>query len=112
MDERCKLVASMRSAVQSVSETWPDPAEQSELHLATKTFDKPVLLLWGGKDELNPPHRAHELMLTYPDAELFQNDQSGHWPLVEHPEWVATKLKEFFFRLRYRNPAAMRAAMR
>jgi pimeloyl-ACP methyl ester carboxylesterase len=113
-----KVVAPMRSTVQAVSQTWPDPAEQSQLHQAMKRFDKPVLLLWGGRDELNPPHHAHELMLTYPDVELFQHDQSGHWPLVEHPEWVANKLKEFFFKLRHRNsghsgnPAAMRAAMR
>jgi len=110
-----KVTAPMRSTVQAVSQTWPDPAEQTQLHQAMRRFDKPVLLLWGGKDELNPPHHAHELMLTYPDVELFQHDQAGHWPLVEHPEWVANKLKEFFFKLRHRNsgnPAAMRAAMR
>ena len=117
-EAECKLIAPMRSTVQAVSETWPDPAEQTQLHQAMRKFDKPVLLLWGGRDELNPPHHAHELMLTYPDVELFQHDQAGHWPLVEHPEWVATKLKEFFFKLRHRNhrnpgnPAAMHAAMR
>jgi pimeloyl-ACP methyl ester carboxylesterase len=98
------LFAPRRASILSLCESWPSPSEQESIREEMRRFEKPILLLWGSLDSLNPPEHAHELMLTYPDVELFQHDLCGHWPLIEQPEWVARKLKEFLFKLR-RAPA-------
>jgi pimeloyl-ACP methyl ester carboxylesterase len=98
-DHKKMINSPKRSTLLNVSETWPDFHDQEIFKESMKRFEKPVLLLWGTLDEMNPPAEAGELMHTYPDIELFQHDLAGHWPWIEHPEWVATKLKEFLFRL-------------
>jgi pimeloyl-ACP methyl ester carboxylesterase len=83
-----------------LSESWPVEEELNEIRKSMHEYEKPILLLWGSLDELNPPSLAHEIMLSYPDVELFQHDQAGHWPWLDDPEWVLAKIKEFTFRTR------------
>jgi len=86
-------------SVQGIAHGWP----QGDLELrrwgdALRTFTRPVLVLWGRRDELNPPEIAALLMRTYPDAELFEHEDCGHWPGLEQTGWVLSKLRPFLFR--------------
>jgi pimeloyl-ACP methyl ester carboxylesterase len=83
----------------SLSESWPDEDRQIELHWKMRHFEKPVLVLWGNRDDLNPAHEVNDLMANYPNVELFQKDNVGHWPWIEFPEWVSTKIQEFLFKI-------------
>lgn len=92
----CPELAHMRS----LSESWPSDEEtQIELHWKMRHFEKPVLILWGNRDKLNPAREVNELMANYPNVELFQDESVGHWPWLEYPEWVSTKVQEFLFKI-------------
>ncbi len=53
------------------------------LHQALKTFDKPVLLLWGENDEVTPLRFGQRLANELSNAELVTYPRCGHIPMVE-----------------------------
>jgi pimeloyl-ACP methyl ester carboxylesterase len=99
LEHREKMHAPEFSHIHTLSTSWPDEPTRIELHWKMRNFDKPVLVLWGNRDSLNPPNEVNDLMANYPNVELFQDDTIGHWPWLEYPEWVSTKVQEFLFKL-------------
>jgi pimeloyl-ACP methyl ester carboxylesterase len=85
-------------AFQALDESWPWHYEKQVWKNAILEINQPVLLLWGKNDSINPPELAAELMQRLPEAYLYLNEHCGHWPSLEHPEWVVLKMKEFLFR--------------
>jgi pimeloyl-ACP methyl ester carboxylesterase len=83
----------------SLSESWPNGETLTEIHRKMRHFNKPVLVLWGNRDALNPAHEVNEIMANYPNVELFQDESIGHWPWIEYPQWVSGKVREFLFRI-------------
>lgn len=79
--------------------SWPWFYEQKTWKEAMKYFLKPVLLLWGKHDEMNPPEIGMTLAKRYPEAEFFSHDEAGHWPFLEHKDWVLSKMRHFLFHL-------------
>ena len=61
---------------------------------------QPVLLLWGAADTLNSPQIGVELMRKLSDSHFYVHEQAGHWPNLEQPEWVISKMREFIFKTR------------
>jgi pimeloyl-ACP methyl ester carboxylesterase len=63
------------------------------------TLDIPMLLMWGRKDRMIPPHLARQFVALNPNLELIELDDAGHCPHDEQPEqvnqilldWLATK---------------------
>ncbi|MBL9017166.1 MAG: TIGR04551 family protein [Myxococcales bacterium] len=53
------------------------------LHQALKSFDKPVLLLWGENDEVTPLRFGQRLANELSNAELITYPRCGHIPMVE-----------------------------
>jgi hypothetical protein len=39
------------------------------------------------------------MMRDLPEVYFFENAIAGHWPNLEDPEWVSSKILEFTFRL-------------
>ena len=65
---------------------------------ANASLDIPSLVLWGGRDRLNPVENARAVLSRFSEADYFQNDECGHWPCLENHEWVLAKVQEFLFR--------------
>jgi pimeloyl-ACP methyl ester carboxylesterase len=79
-------------------ESWPGLFDQARWRKEAEEYTSPVLLLWGSRDPLHPVEDAITMIQHLPDATLYQRD-CGHWPCLEEPDWVETKIKEFLFRL-------------
>ncbi|HEU0035756.1 MAG TPA: alpha/beta fold hydrolase [Kofleriaceae bacterium] len=60
------------------------------LHAALRTFDRPVLLLWGEHDQVTPLQFGHRLAAELANAELRVYPACGHLPMVEAHE-VSTR---------------------
>jgi pimeloyl-ACP methyl ester carboxylesterase len=88
----------MVKSFRALSETWPWHYERQVWKESLQKLIQPVLLLWGKNDDLNPPDMASELIQRLPEAYFFVNEDCGHWPCLEQPQWVLAKMKEFIFR--------------
>jgi uncharacterized protein (TIGR04551 family) len=55
----------------------------AELHEKLRTFDKPVLLLWGENDEVTPVSFGERLQNELLHAKLIKYPRCGHLPMVE-----------------------------
>ena len=66
----------------------------------TQNLAQPVLLLWGARDNLNSPQIGVELMKKLSDSNFYVHEQAGHWPHLEQPEWVISKMRELIFKTR------------
>jgi pimeloyl-ACP methyl ester carboxylesterase len=91
--------ASMVQAFHAWENTWPGPVERRRFREEVSKLRQPVLLLWGRRDPMSPFDHARELMRYLPDGYLFENEESGHWPCFEEPDWVELKIREFLFML-------------
>lgn len=107
-DQREDLVApwftrsSRRALVRAwraIEDSWPGYFERQFWQRELRRLDLPVLLLWGGKDSLNECGNGGRLVQSLQDAHFFVNSRVGHWPPLEDPQWVVTKLREFAFRV-------------
>jgi pimeloyl-ACP methyl ester carboxylesterase len=85
-------------ALRAIEKTWPDREEQRGWLERIQDNQMPVLLLRGSHDPLNV-HCELELLRCYPEIGFFEDAESGHFPFLENPEWVAQKMREFLFRL-------------
>jgi pimeloyl-ACP methyl ester carboxylesterase len=56
---------------------------------------KPVLILWGEKDNVLPPSYAERLHRDIPNSRLALLPDVGHLPLEEAPQAVARQINEF-----------------
>ncbi len=63
------------------------------------SVDRPVLLVWGAKDEFAPPAGAHRFESELADTELVLIEEAGHFVWEDAPEECATALTGFLGRL-------------
>ena len=68
-----------------------DPALVHWLHRITR----PVLVLWGDKDELVAPRYGERLAAALPDARFELVAGAAHYPQIEQPEAVAAAIERF-----------------
>lgn len=87
-------------SIDAFEENWPMHYERQFWKKELASIPQPVLLLWGKKDPINPPDIGAELLQKLPDAYFYVHDQSGHWPSLEHPDWVLSRIREFLFKIR------------
>lgn len=85
----------LRHAIAAIQESWPDAQTQRDLGIGLSALRVPVLLLWGGKDPLVTPQQGFDLIRKIPSASFQLRSESGHWPFLDSPEWVAGRLREF-----------------
>jgi pimeloyl-ACP methyl ester carboxylesterase len=86
-------------ALRAFEVSWPGPFERQAWREELRSLRMPALLLWGARDPLNQMERALHLMKELPEAYFFENENIGHWPNLEDPDWVSEKIREFTFRL-------------
>jgi pimeloyl-ACP methyl ester carboxylesterase len=60
-----------------------------------KVLGKPVLIIWGEKDQQNPMKYAVRLQREIPGAQLVTVPNAGHFVLFDAPEQVASALIHF-----------------
>jgi pimeloyl-ACP methyl ester carboxylesterase len=94
-----KSRASLVRALRAFEVSWPGPFERQAWRDELRELCIPALLLWGARDPLNQMERALHLMRELPEAYFFENENIGHWPNLEDPDWVSEKIREFTFRL-------------
>ncbi len=90
----------LSQSLKAIDESWPSHYEQRYWKNAIQQMNQPVLLLWGKKDAMNSLELGTEMVQGFPDASIFVHDDSGHWPHLEQPQWVFTKMREFIFKTR------------
>ncbi|MGH2509100.1 MAG: alpha/beta fold hydrolase, partial [Ktedonobacteraceae bacterium] len=56
---------------------------------------KPVLIIWGAKDQQNPVKYAERLQREIPDSQLVIVPNAGHLVLFDAPDQVASALIHF-----------------
>jgi pimeloyl-ACP methyl ester carboxylesterase len=62
---------------------------------ALEAFDRRALILWGVRDPVAVIGIAEQLARETPNAELMRLEDVGHYPQLEAPNEVVTKLEEF-----------------
>ncbi|MFJ8962205.1 alpha/beta fold hydrolase [Lentzea sp. NPDC102401] len=65
------------------------------LRRAIADFEHPVLVYACEVDPISPVRRCVELAGLFPDATLFVHEGVGHYPWVEDPETVSSRIEEF-----------------
>ncbi|MEU3644962.1 alpha/beta hydrolase [Lentzea sp. NPDC034063] len=65
------------------------------LRRAIADFGHPVLVYACEVDPISPVRRCVELAALFPDATLFVHEGVGHYPWVEDPETVSSRIEEF-----------------
>jgi pimeloyl-ACP methyl ester carboxylesterase len=58
-------------------------------------LDRPALVVWGGADPFVPLHHAEQQKMAFPSAEVVVLPDSSHWPFLDDPEGVASKVVPF-----------------
>lgn len=56
------------------------------LHPRLRGLDRPVLVVWGAHDPYLPRRYAERQRETFPAASVVVLDDSGHWPMHDHPD--------------------------
>ena len=57
--------------------------------------DKPALVIWGARDPYISSHYAARQRDAFPSAQVQVWPDSGHWPMIQHPERIADAVTEF-----------------
>jgi pimeloyl-ACP methyl ester carboxylesterase len=72
-----------------------DPAASAHLHHRLRSLDRPALVVWGARDPYLPLRYAQRQRETFPQAEVVVLDDSGHWPMIDHPVAVEQAVLPF-----------------
>jgi pimeloyl-ACP methyl ester carboxylesterase len=89
----------LKQSIRAIQESWPDEVGRASWSEMISGLRLPTLLLWGAKDTLISPDRGFELIRRLPDASFYLSKGSGHWPMLDAPQWVITKMKGFLARV-------------
>jgi pimeloyl-ACP methyl ester carboxylesterase len=65
------------------------------LHDRLRSLDCPALVVWGARDPYLPARYAERQRETFPNAEVVVLDDSGHWPMIDHPVAVEQPVLRF-----------------
>ncbi|MCQ3939342.1 MAG: hypothetical protein DPW18_20200 [Chloroflexi bacterium] len=68
-------------------------AERIDATSLLATFDFPVTLVHGDRDDLIPIDRAREVKAAVPHAHLLELKGAGHMPMMEAPQQIAEALR-------------------
>ncbi len=71
------------------------PLVTNEIMQGLKTWEKPLLLLWGVKDPWLPLSLAESLVKQLPHADLIKLAEAGHYPQEDQPQQTAGYLTQF-----------------
>jgi len=71
------------------------PSVYRPLRRELRSFEKPVLILWGERDRIIPPRHAWIAESVLPNAELRILEGSGHFLMLERPEEYASLVSDF-----------------
>lgn len=108
------IADNMELACKALEDSWPQFYERQSWKNSIQNIVQPVLLLWGGEDSFFPPEMGVEMVQRLPDVNFFVHERAGHWPSLEQPEWVLSKLREFLFRIGFEatpTPASAQKAL-
>ena len=73
-----------------------DPAESAgELRARLQPLSRPALVVWGARDPYLSVDYAQRQRETFPNAEVVILDDSGHWPMIDHPVAVEQPVLRF-----------------
>ena len=72
-----------------------DTAVSEHLHQRLRSLDRPALVVWGARDPYVSVHYAQRQRETFPQAEVVVLDDSGHWPMIDHPVAVEQAVLPF-----------------
>ena len=72
-----------------------DPAASAHLHHQLRSLDRPALVVWGARDPYLPLRYAQRQREIFPQAEVVVLDDSGHWPMIDHPVAVEQAVLPF-----------------
>lgn len=62
---------------------------------ALERTDRPLQFVWGDADPISGEHMLAEVRRRLPRARIESRADVGHYPQLEDPDWVASKLREF-----------------
>lgn len=91
--------ATLIRALNAFENSWPGPFERQFWKSEFRSLALPVLLLWGHRDPINPPSLGLKMVRELQEAYFFEREESGHWPNLDAPDWVSTKIQEFAFQV-------------
>ena len=60
-----------------------------------RKLDRPTLVVWGARDPYLSVHYAQRQRETFPAAGVVILDDSGHWPMIDHPVAVEQPVLRF-----------------
>ncbi|MGY1692050.1 alpha/beta fold hydrolase [Geodermatophilus sp. SYSU D01105] len=66
-----------------------------DLHRRLQGIDRPVLVVWGGRDPYLPVEYAERQRETFPQARVVVLAESGHWPMLDDPVGVEQAVLPF-----------------
>ncbi|HLE00306.1 MAG TPA: alpha/beta hydrolase [Bdellovibrionota bacterium] len=91
---------SMVKVFESLRQTWPGPYERKLWKEKLQNSRIPTLFLCGRKDPFNSIENGIALALLLRESYFYSDTDCGHWPSLENPDWVVSRLQEFIFKLR------------
>ena len=73
----------------------PPKATLLEWAEANRSFDRPVLIVWGTEDKVMPPEHGRRLAALYPDARLIELDDTYTIVPEDRPDALADAISKF-----------------
>ncbi|MGH3913426.1 MAG: alpha/beta fold hydrolase [Pseudonocardiaceae bacterium] len=72
-----------------------DLGDEERLHQRLRPLKRPALVVWGARDPYVSVRYAESQRETFPGAEVVILDDSGHWPMIDHPAAVERPVLRF-----------------
>jgi pimeloyl-ACP methyl ester carboxylesterase len=85
----------VRRAVLRLYRATDTAAGAEQLHQRLRSLDRPALVVWGARDPYLSVRYAERQRETFPNAEVVVLDDSGHWPMIDHPVAVEQPVLRF-----------------
>jgi hypothetical protein len=87
-----------RPVLNRIRESWPGPLEKKAWTRMMKNYSGSILVLRGSQNPFSSLFSVHEILNAYRNVEYFEHEEVGRLALLEDPEWVAEKVRNFLFR--------------
>lgn len=93
-----QMLASLAQLDQTLLPAMRGVVERSSVLADLPAIQVPTLIISGSEDWARPPQWSIDMHQLLPRSELVQLDGVGHSPILEAPDLVFDKLREFFLR--------------
>lgn len=99
-DKRTAMQAMLRGAAPSRGdgEYRPDWERIERLTAETSSVDRPILIVWGARDETLPVSMGYKLWAQLPASEMVVIPSAKHSPQLERPQVVVALIREYLGR--------------